>query len=392
MTNSIQRLDLEQSIKILYLLNNYAFRPTPPLPDFDDFAERIRGRKGVDYYGAFENGQPQTIAAAIQLNQNIRGRIIPMGGIANVATHPAARRKGYVRALMHHIYKEFADMGMGVSCLYPFKEAFYQRLGYVTLPQAKTIQFDPKVLLPTLKLNLEGEVELISFEEGYEAYRRFLEILQPNTHGMAIFTYPQRDKVRESSFWLAVARKGEEIIGMMRYSLKGQSLDQLLSAPDFLFINNQAKFLFFNWIARHIDQATKVELTLNPKIQGETLYTDIRPKFDGVFVAPMARVIDITALSNMPCGEGAIDIQLLDPDCDWNNGNWHLGSQDGQLNISKSPKADCKLTIQGLTGLVYGVYKPDELNLRGWGEINKKSEQVLESMFPSAIPFIHAMY
>jgi predicted acetyltransferase len=207
-----------------------------------------------------------------------------------------------------------------------------------------------------------------------------------------LFAQPQRDKARESSSWLAIAKQGEEIIGIMRYNLKGKSLDQLFSAQDFLYINSQAKYLLLNWIARHIDQATKVELTLNPNITGEILFTDIRPKFEGVFVAPMARVTSLSPLNDLPCGEGTIDIQLIDPDCDWNNGNWHFYSQNGHLKISKGTKADCTLRIQGLTGLIYGVYRPEELNLRGWGEIDPQSENILERLFPPAVPFIHAMY
>ena len=392
MTYTINQLELEESIKILYSLNNYAFRPTPPLPDFDDFAERIQGRKGVDYYGIFEDGQPQAIAAAIGLKQNVRDRVMPMGGVANVATHPSSRRKGYVRALMHQIYKKFADEETGISCLYPFKEAFYQRLGYVTLPQAKTIHFDPKILAPTLKMSFEGHVKLVSFEEYRDEYRQFLEELQKDTHGMAVFSYPQSNAARESSYWLALAVQDDEIIGMMRYSLKGQSLDQLLSAPDFLYKNDQAKFLFFNWIARHIDQATKVELTLSPKLHGEILFTDIRPEIEGVFVAPMARVTRVTSLNGLTCGEGEIDIEIIDPECDWNNGTWKFSAVNGHLEITKAKKPVTTLTIHGLTGLVYGVYRPEEVNLRGWGEIDPQSAKILEKLFPPATPFLHAMY
>lgn len=392
MTYTIKHLELEESINILYSLNNYAFRPTPPLPDYDEFAEMIRGRKGVDYYAVFEDGQPQAIAAAIALKQNIRGRKMPMGGVANVATHPAARRKGFVRALMHQVYKKFANEGMGVSCLYPFKEAFYQRLGYVTLPQPKTIRFDPKVLSPTLKMNFEGKVELVNFEDYREEYRRFLEKLQQNTHGMALFSFPQTDAARKSSFWLALAKQQDEIIGMMRYNLKGQSLDQLLSAPDFLFTNNQGKFLLFNWIARHIDQATKVELNLSPSIPGEILFTDIRPQYEGVFVAPMARVTDVASLNSITCGEGAINIQIIDPNCDWNNRTWNFNSVGEHLEITKSTIPDCRLSIQGLTGLIYGIYRSEEINLREWGEIGKQSTKILDKMFPPEIPFLHAMY
>ena len=392
MTFTIKHLGLDESIDILYLLNNYAFRPTPPMPDYDEFAERIRGRKGVDYYAIFENGQAQAICSAIMLRQNIRGQIIPMGGVANVATQPAARRKGYVRALMRHLYQLFNDEEIGVSCLYPFKEAFYQRLGYATLPQAKIIRFDPKILSHTLNIALDGAVELLSFNEGRQKYREFLENIQKDSHGMALFAFPQGNAARDNVYWLALAKQGEKIIGLMRYSLTGKIMDQLLSADDFLFSNSQGKFLLLNWIARHIDQATQVELTLNPNIHGETLFTDIRPEFEGKYVAPMARVTSVPSLDGFTCGNGTIHIQIADADCKWNNGTWRFASQDGQLSVTRSANPACKLSIQGLTGLVYGVYRPEELPLRGWGEIDKNSQAILESMFPPATPFLYATY
>jgi len=39
-------------------------------------------------------------------------------------------------------------------CLYPFRESFYERLGYVTFPQPRTARFSPQALLPLLKVKL----------------------------------------------------------------------------------------------------------------------------------------------------------------------------------------------------------------------------------------------
>ena len=60
-----------------------------------------------------------------------------MGGVADVSTHPKARRKGYIRQLMRFIYEQLKNQGYVLSCLYPFRESFYERLGYVTFPQTR---------------------------------------------------------------------------------------------------------------------------------------------------------------------------------------------------------------------------------------------------------------
>lgn len=393
MAPEIRELDIEESIRVLHFLSSYAFSPTPPLPDFDAYAEKVRNRKGAKYYTVYADGQHQAISCATTpLIQNLRGEHFKMAGVANVSTHPAARRKGYVRSLMHHMFAAFKDEDYAVSCLYPFKESFYERLGYITLPQVKKITFDPKNLAPVLKLDLDGSFEMCSFKEGQVDYEAYLEKYQIETHGMALFTIPNPQAAQEHKAWLAFARQNATVIGLVHYTLGDQSMDQTMNAFDFLYSNAQGKFLLLNWIARHIDQVGKVVLRLKPGQVGETLFTDIHPEFSRFFVAPQARVVNVQRLAGLPAGQGQITVKITDPDCAWNAGAWQLSSEGGRLQIKKVQQSDCNLTIQGLAALVYGVYDPDEFALRGWGDPNPDQQNVLRQMFPPAMPYLHTMY
>jgi len=393
MKTDIRQLEINQAIEILHFLSSYAFTPTPPLPEFDQYAERIRHRKGAEYFAFYENDQPVAISCATTpLIQNIRGMNFKMGGIANVATHPASRRKGYVRRLMHYMYRDFLEKDYAVSCLYPFKEAFYQKLGYIPLPQAKKITFNSQRLKPILDMNQTFSYELLSFYEGYSAFRDYLLDHQAKTHGMALFNISQPEAAKDHHAWLLFAKRDEQTIGVMNYVLKDQMMTQTLQAYDFLYSNTAGKYALLNWIARHIDQVEKVVLHLKTDILGENLFTDIRPEFEGIFVPAMARVIDFKQLNGLEIGNGVISIALKDPDCEWNTGIWQLSAENGVLDIIKAQKADCALTIHGLTALVYGVYDPEEFNLRGWGTPNEKQQQILREMFPPLLPYLHAMY
>ena len=393
MTIEIRQLELEESIKVLHFLSSYAFRPTPPLPEFEEYAERIRNRKGAKYYAVFEDGQPQAVSCATTpLIQNIRGQLMKMGGVANVASHPAARRRGYVRALMHHMYQEFNQENYPVSCLYPFKESFYQRLGHVTLPQAKKISFDPRNLGQVMKMELPGSVDMVSFQEGYNDFRNYLLKLQKTTHGMSLFSLALPETAKDHKAWLVFARHQGEVIGVMNYIIKDGMMNQTLTAYDFLFSNPLGKFLLLDWVAKHVDQVSKAELVLMPELAGEILATDIRPQFDGWFLAPMGRVISVPALAGLPSGTGEITVRVTDEDCAWNNGVWTLSSRDGKFEVSPADQPACDLTIHGLTALVYGAYDPDEFSLRGWGNPNTDQQQILRQMFPPAIPFLLAMF
>lgn len=129
MRYTIEHLDLEETISIYRFLSSYAFHPTPPLPEFDSFAEKFKKMKGSEHYVLIVDDYPQTIASTKSLTQNIRGKIFPMGGIASVASHPSARRKGYVKSLLQYIFNTFRDKEIPVSSCIPLKNLFISILG-----------------------------------------------------------------------------------------------------------------------------------------------------------------------------------------------------------------------------------------------------------------------
>ncbi len=393
MTHDIRHLSSKEGIKILHFLSNYAFAPTPPLPEFDSFAEHQKKHTHTSYYAVYEDETAQAIAdIPTPMTQNIRGGLFKMGGVADVATHPASRRKGYVRSLMRRIYQDMAEDGFAVSCLYPFRESFYERLGYVTLTQVHKAIFKPEGLRPLLKKDLPGTFELKTISEGFDDYRQFLKKMQSHLHGMSLFQPPQKDSAEDRKTWLVMAKHQGDIVGIMQYKLTDKMMDQTLKAYDFLFSEPLGKLLLLNWIARHIDQVSNVELWLPPGLASETLYTDITPDFGKVFVAPMGRIINLERLGGMPVGAGEVQFVLTDSDCDWHCGKWSLSSDQGTLAIKKTETVDFSLTIQGLSALIYGVCDPGEFELRGWGSPNPDQQTTLRNMFPPASPFIHAMY
>ncbi len=294
--------------------------------------------------------------------------------------------------MMSRLFTDFYENQITTSCLYPFKETFYQRMGYVSLPQTKRIQFNPECLSPILKMNLDVTFELVSFYDGYDSFRKFSQQIQLKTHGMALFSIPQKEAAKGHEAWLLFAKKDGNIIGTMNYALKDQIMNQTLHAYDFFFIDAEGKFALLNWIARHIDQVGKVILTIRPDQMGENFFTDIRPDYQGVFVPPMGRVVTLTTLNDLPCGEGALTVKVTDQNCNWNNGTWQLLSENGKLQITRSDAPECELSIHGLSALVYGVTDPIEFDLRGWGNPDPDQQTILRNLFPPGLPYLHAIY
>ena len=392
---SIRRIEGQEMLDLLFWLDNYAFRPTPPFPERSEWEKRIGTRKTTDYYALFEEDKGLAIVACPGFTQNIRGKIYPMGGFADVSTHPEARRKGYSRMLFRHALRELKEQGKVFSCLYPFRESFYERLGYITFPQSRQAIFKPEAVAPLLRHEFDGEVSVSLMGAGYDSYHKFQTEMQTDIHGMALFTdfEGQREAAQEDRFWLAQANVNGKIEGIMMYSFQGdEMMNYNLRAIRFYYRSSQGKYLLLSWLARHIDQAGKATLWLPAYEHPNTWFADIRPKLEPVFVAPMGRVLDVSNLSGMRIGAGHFTARIVDEDCPWNNGVWSFDGESGHLDVKPAADEDFSLTINGLSALVYGVNDPTELWIRGWGDPSEPNQKLLQNMFSRKIPYLHEYY
>lgn len=392
---TVRRVENQEMLDLLFWLDNYAFRPTPPFPERDEWEKHIKTRKTTAYYAVFEGEKGVAITACPKFTQNLRGKIFRMGGFADVSTHPEARRKGYSHKLIRHTFEQLRQEGDVLSCLYPFRESFYERLGYVSFPQSRQAIFKPEVMVPLLKQELEGEVTLSLMGDGYDAYHTYINQMQPDIQGMALFTdiEGQKEAAQRNRSWLALAKAKGEIVGLMVYNFQGEEMMNYdLRAVRFYYRNSLGKYLLLAWLARHIDQAGKVALWLPAFEQPNTWFADMQPKLEPVFVAPMGRVLDVSGLSGMKTGKGSFSAQIIDRDCPWNNGVWLFDSESGELVMGPGKEADFTLTIQGLSSLVYGINDPADFAIRGWGDPPKDMLVLLGRMFPQELPYLHEYY
>ncbi len=390
---TIRQIEGDEILEAMYLLPLYSFRATPPLPDKAERQEQIKQRQGVTYVAAYEDGAIAACAAASALTQNVRGMILPMAGVHNVATHPAARRRGYAKGMLARLLATVRANGSVVSCLYPFRESFYERIGYVTLPLVHKVTVNPQSLLPALKMHLAGKVELGLVADEYTAFRDFLFTLQASVHGMALFDYAEPAAAQRANLWLARATANGETVGIMLYDLQGERIaDFTMRIRRFYYLNSQGKYLLLNWIARHVDQASKVEMWLPPFDHPETWLDDLKVTAQAVDIAPMGRVLDVARIGGMRCGAGQFTARISDALCPWNEGVWQFAAQAGLLHVSPASEAECDLAIQAIGALVYGAHDPGDFVWRGWGNPSPQTQDTMRAMFPPMMPHLHETF
>ncbi|MGB1286340.1 MAG: GNAT family N-acetyltransferase [Aggregatilineales bacterium] len=389
----VRRVQGEALIQDYAAISEYSFMATPPLRNDEQRRESLARLTERIMCILYEDGRPMTTTAVIPMTQQVRGKIYPMAGIASVASHPMGRRKGYVRQTIVHALKLAHDKGDIVSSLYPFRESFYQRMGYVSFPQFYDYEFNPATLTNLAKQDIDGDYDLMIAQDGFEHYEQFVAAMQTRTHGMALSPEKHaREWHSRTDRWLLLATYQGEPVGLMTYYIDGYQ--GTLTARNFLYHTARGRYLLLGWLARHTDQVSTVRIRSGATENPQSWLADMNPVARewvwGNY--PMGRVLDVRRLDGMTTGDGHFTAKISDPLCEWNNGIFSFDTFDGKLTVSEAENADCDLTIQGLSALIYGTHDPDSFEFLGWGNPSHEIQAAMQTIFPTMRPYMYEAF
>ncbi|MFY1618773.1 GNAT family N-acetyltransferase [Micromonospora sp. WMMD736] len=393
---TIRRVTADERLTTSFPLAAYAFESSPlGAARVEQFRDYLPYNEGNTTLAVEEDGDTLAAASAIPMRQNLRGVVLPMAGVAGVATHPLARRQGHVRTLLHQLLDEMRDEGHALSALYPFRPSFYARFGYLGLPKPRTVTFTPADLGPLLRAELPGAVGWERIGAGYPAWRAFTERCLRERHGFSLFPDYRAVGLRDrDEHWLLTARVDGEITGAITYRIDEHG--GTLHGNELLATDPLARMLLLQFFARHVDQVERISVQVPPDELPELWLTDLdvhvearagRPGSS----APMARLLSVDALRGLPAEPGRVRVELTGDR--WLAGTHLLDGTSGTLDVvvgDNGPAPTATLTAAGLSALAYGVLDPSELPLRGLGEVPVDAAAELRGIFPRAVPYLFA--
>jgi predicted acetyltransferase len=392
----IRQIEATERADVSLPVQAYGFQPSPAA---SELTQRLRDVQR--YYKenvtlvAEEDGVAVAEASAIPMRQNVRGRVYPMAGVAGVASLPLARRHGHVRALMTELLGKMREQGCAVSALHPFRPSFYERFGYVGLPKARTVAFSPADLSCLLKRELPGDVRWERSGSGYRGYRDFTIRLLAECHGFAVLPEYRTVELRDADDrWLATAWDGGEMLAAVTYRIAGFGGELL--AGDLLTRSPLGRALLLRFFAGHVDQVSKVVATVQPGEIPELWATDLATVTQSAVsfpraAAPMARVLALDLLAGAPAGPARVTVEVIDDP--FIGGRYLLDGSSGALEVTRGTREpEATLTAAGMSGLIYGVLDPDEVVIRGFGEVPAEAAARLRSLFPRRIPYLFASF
>ncbi len=388
--SNIRQVSGDERLHTAFTLYPYAFDQTPSA----GAAEELRGilpfHEGNHTLIVEEGGRTLATAAAIPTHQNLRGTVLPMAGIAWVATHPGARRQGHSRRLMHQLHSDMLDKGHRLATLYPFHPSFYEKFGYVGLPLNRTAAFPPEGLAPLLDVKLPGEVSWQGIRDGFAVYRAFQQRLLSERHGF-MFTpdYRAARVLDPADRWLATAMVDGEVAGLITYRIDGYG--GCLHADELLYTSALGRALLLQFLAQHAYQVSRVMITVAPDEFPETWATGLTVRTEAETAFPMSpplmgRLLSIDALRGVRCGSGRVAIEVVDDQL--LAGRYLLDGTGGTIDVTTTRTAGEKatLTVAGLSGLAYGVLDPIDVVARGLGEVSAGAAVELRALLPRCTP------
>jgi hypothetical protein len=296
---------------------------------------------------------------------------------------------------MRELLGRMRDTGYAVSALYPFRPSFYERFGYVGLPKVRTVTFAPADLAGLVRAELPGEVSWERSGQGYGRYREFTSQLLAECHGFALLPEYRAVELRNSDDrWLAAAWADGEMLAAVTYRISRHGGDLL--ADDLLTRSPLGRALLLQFFARHVDQVSRVVVTVPAWEFPELWTTDLAAVTQAAISfptasAPMARVLSLDLLAGTPVGPGRVTVEVVDDP--FISGRHSLDGSSGVLDVTSGAQGpEATLTAAGLSGLIYGVLDPDDVVVRGFGEVPAEVASRLRVLFPRRVPYLFASF
>lgn len=391
----IRKITKDES-KEYHRLSQYAFGNWK---DKEVESDTIKWQNPEESFVVIEDGKMVSGLISHSLKQSVRGIEKRLSGIGNVATYPEFRNKGYVKALFGYAYKDMKAKGISVSMLQPFKESFYEKLGYVSTNREINLHFHVSGIQHYLSENfsnwtVERKTGLIAQEEFHSFYAK----KALSWHGQVIADEIHqgfKEYLAKDTIYIIV-KYNNQIRAVCSYKKK----ETKIIIKDIFWCDLTARKVLFNYLAKHRDQVGNFEMYIPMDINFYNWFYDSRNMYElKMCEGPwMVRIVDANiAFNDLALShDSSLIMEISDEMCDWNNGTWQFSVKDGLSEIRRvtnTETIDVKGDIRGFSALLYGSLPLDEIIEKGWLQVKDENVvNILQEMFPTLILFNTFMF
>lgn len=353
------------------LINAVAFESPFDMEKEREKSKAEKPQSNTDWWAAFDGSSPCACLAMNHYQVHFDGHTVGLGGVGGVASLPAQRRGGAIRACMQASLEDLYDRGCLLSALYPFSTGYYEKFGYansvgcqlwhVPMGSLPTGDFGGKVrqlfpgdgLSPLLDVYnaFYAGCNLAARREAYDP-----ELLEKDLLAEKRYIYLWEDEKGQPASFCIVGRDGSELNARPDFGTRNAFLFrdahafQALAAflrRSFSAYYKALRFSLPNWAA------------VAPLL-AECADVKVESFFNGMVRAVNAEKL----LALCVCkGDGALTLQVNDPMLPQNQGPFRLTFQAGAPNQVERVQAPPDITLGPgrLAALLCGVHHIQEL-------------------------------
>lgn len=366
-------------------LSEYAFQYKLPSAKRAEAKSRFKPER---VWGAFVEGELEAKLTLLPLQVYIQGRVVPMGGIAGVATWPENRRQGHVAKLLTHTLETMNKAGQTLSFLHPFLIPFYRKFGFEVYCEYK------KYTIPVAKFPKKTEVD-------GKVRRNVKEIgILDQLYNQFAMRYNGTLK-RDNDWWenSVLDDEGQNAVfysstgvpkGYILYRVENREL----VIDEFVYMNEQARQGLWTFLANHDSMVTGAKLKLVPSddmlpflLPDPRIEQESYPYFMGRIVNAKAFIESYSFREHSSPEKYVVYIE--DQYAPWNQGLWEWSiSSTGSGTLTRleadPAEADLSCDIGTLTTVMLGYKRPTELARYGRLTGNQAALEWLEAIIPQA--------
>ena len=311
-----------------------------------------------------EKGQAACDLHRRPYRMSVRGQAFDTDYIVGVATHPAARGRGYASELLRSAFHLAAKEGKPFVTLMPSAASYYLPMGFGFFVHQWERKASPEHLAPLGKKPVSCRVlagcgEWQELASVYEAYTK-------DRNGFTLrdeASWKSHIEGQRKDGYIALVYDEKGPSGYLFYSLD----DRRMIVTEMAFANESGRKGLYSFMAGHrgsIDECIWHEPLDDHSFRywedgAEHTYIKNRS-----FPYMLARLTDpVTAFDGLPCREditGAVAFQLVDPFLPENSGIYVLRAEDGKISTLKEDVFySLKCHIEDISGVRLGEDIPE---------------------------------
>jgi predicted acetyltransferase len=324
--------------------------------DFERFAP---GAPLDRVLAVFDDDVPVACARIRTFGQFFGGKRVALGGYSPVGVAAEHRGRGYGSHVTAAHFPLLREQGEVLAGLYPATTALYRKVGFeiAGVWSRRTVKVRELTRVPAAR----GIVTRRATDEDRAAIEACYRRVAQHTNGFLDRSAPWWDRIFAASSQQTYVVDGTDgaIDGYVRYSLEWKDAPvATLVVNECMATEPDVLHALWHLVGSSSSIAPDAQLIAPPE---HPLFLTLREQEYLTFDYEwrwMARIVDAPgaiAQRGYPRGlNAAVDLRIVDPQCDWNDGRWRFVVDDGEARLEAGGNGDVEIGIGPLSALYTG--------------------------------------